>query len=303
VTDRAGGDRLDVVSVENGQIAVQLLPGVGGRLHRLRAFGHDLLRTPADPAIHLSDPFMWGAYLMAPWCNRIAATATDVGGQRVNVPANFPDGSAIHGLVGSVPWHLDGIGRLSVHGGGTGWPWPFECALQVAVRDAGIGIDLQLTNRADTPMPAGLGLHPWFRRPLEVRIQATELLASNLDRDARFEPIGGDLDLRTRRPMPQGVDATWGGIGDPAVELHWPELGVTGTMRARSTGGLFVVAASPLEIEAVAIEAETNAPHGLDRYLRGELGALSGLAPGATMRLAIELALSLDGAPDAAYHA
>jgi aldose 1-epimerase len=302
VTSGAPSDRLELISIEREQIELELLPGIGGRLHRLRAFGHDLLRTPADPAMHLRDPHMWGGYVMAPWCNRIVAAPTDVDRRLVSVPANFADGSAIHGLVATSPWRVDD-GILHVHGGGGGWPWPFACAQRVAVRDAGVAIELQLTNLGDVPMPAGIGLHPWFRRPLEVRIDGAEVLPSNLDPEARFEPTGGDLDLRARRPMPEGVDASWGRLGDPAVVLRWPQLGVTATIHARSTSGLFVAAASPAGTNAVAIELQTNAPQGLRRYLRGEPGGLIGLAAGATLRLDIELSLSLDDATDAAYHA
>ena len=58
---RFGAEALEVI----------VLPQVGARLHRLRAFGHDLLRTPPDPGTHATDPYFWGAYVMAPWCNRI----------------------------------------------------------------------------------------------------------------------------------------------------------------------------------------------------------------------------------------
>lgn len=58
-----------IITVANGPILAELLPDVGARLHRLRVFGQDLLRTPAEPAEHLRDPFRWGAYVMAPWCN------------------------------------------------------------------------------------------------------------------------------------------------------------------------------------------------------------------------------------------
>ena len=48
---RIGGERLEVV----------VLPGLGARLHRLRAFGHDLLLSPDDLATYERDPFMWGS--------------------------------------------------------------------------------------------------------------------------------------------------------------------------------------------------------------------------------------------------
>jgi aldose 1-epimerase len=278
-----------IVTVADGPIEVELLPDVGARMHRLRVFGHDLLRTPDDVAAHLRDPFRWGAYVMAPWCNRIAAAPTEVDGQLVALAANFQDGSAIHGQVYDTRWRMREDGTLRVRGGGHGWPWRYECTLRVMIEDAVLVIEQSLTNRAATPMPAGLGLHPWFVRPLDVRINARHVIPSNTDPVAKVEPVSGSFDLRRMRPMPDDLDAAWLGLGDPAVDLRWPDLGVTASLRARSDTSLCIVAASPRRPDAVAIEPETHAPHGLRRFLHGEPGGLHALVPGATMRLTIEL--------------
>ena len=279
-----------IATIADGPIRVEVLPGLGARLHRLEVFGHDLLRTPDDPATHRADPFAWGAYVMAPWCNRIAATPTLVDGRLVAVRSNFADGSAIHGQVHSLPWKAVDNGTLRVRAGGDGWPWGYESTLRVAIRGAALLIDQSLTNLAATPMPAGLGLHPWFRRPLEVCINGARVLPSNLDAAEGVVPVSGSLDLRTMRAMPDDVDAAWLDLGDPAVDLRWPEIGLSATMRVRSEHGSCIVAASPRGVDAVAIEPQTHAPYGLARLLRGEPGAMRMLAPGATARLVIELA-------------
>ena len=51
------------LTVAEGPILVELLPELGGRLHRLCVFGQDLLRTPADPTAYLRQPFHWGGYV------------------------------------------------------------------------------------------------------------------------------------------------------------------------------------------------------------------------------------------------
>lgn len=266
------------------------MPEVGARLHRLRVFGHDVLRTPDDPAEHVRDPFAWGAYVMAPWCNRIAAAPTAVDGQLVDLAPNFEDGTAIHGQVHDAPWQVGQDGILRTRGGGDGWPWPYECTLRVTIDRAVLVIEQSLTNLAHGPMPAGLGLHPWFRRPFDVRIDARRVIPSNLDPSATPEPVAGRLDLRAMAPMPDAIDAAWLDLGDPPVELRWPTLGMTASLRARSDAGVWIVAASPPGLEAMAIEPQTHAPHGLRRYLHGKPGGLFPLAPGATMRLSITLA-------------
>jgi aldose 1-epimerase len=284
-----------LLTIANGPITVELLPEVGARLHRLRAFGQDLLRTPDDPAVHLQDPFGWGAYVMAPWCNRIAAHPTRIGDDLVALAANFPDGSAIHGQMVSAPWHVREDGTLWARGGGDGWPWPYESTLRITVAGAVVGIEQSLTNLATTPMPAGLGLHPWFRRPLEARIDAGQVLRSNTDPGAAVEPVAGQLDLRAMGALPDDLDGTWLDLGDPAVELRWPAFGITATMRARSDADLCVVAASPGALDAVAIEPQTHLPQGLRRFQAGEALGLVALAPGATMRLTTELGFRRSG--------
>lgn len=279
-----------LLTFADGPIEVELLPAVGARLHRLRAFGHDLLRTPDDPAEHARDPFRWGAYVMAPWCNRIAAVPTDVNGQTVSVPSNFPDGTAIHGQVYEARWDVEADHSLSVTGGGDAWPWPYRCSLRVKVADAVLTIDQSLTNLAPEAMPAGLGLHPWFRRPLDLAIHADAVLPSNLDPDASVQTVSGSLDLRRIRAVQDDLDATWLAPADPAVQLRWPDMGVTATMRVRSTAGVCIVVASPSSLDAAAVEPQTHAPQGLRRFLRGEPGGLHALGPGGTIGLTTELA-------------
>ena len=169
---------------------------------------------------------------MAPWCNRITAAPTAVGSQLVALPPTFEDGTAIHGQVHSAPWRLDPDGTLRLRGGGDGWPWPYECSLRASVAGPVLILDLVLTNLAATPMPAGIGLHPWFHRPLDVRIDARRVIASNLDPGAVAQPVVGELDLRTMRPMPDDLDAAWLALGDPAVELRWPGLGIAAELSA-----------------------------------------------------------------------
>jgi aldose 1-epimerase len=280
----------DLLAVADGPIRIELLPAVGARLHRLQVFGHDLLRTPDDPAEHTRDPFRWGAYVMAPWCNRIAAVPTDVDGDTVSVPSNFPDGTAIHGQVYDARWDVASDHSISISGGGNGWPWPYRCFLRVTIANAVVTINQSLTNLADRPMPAGLGLHPWFRRPLDLRIRADAVLPSNLGPDASVQAVGGPWDLRRMRHVPDDIDATWLAPRDPAVELRWPDIGVVATMRVRSGAGVCIVVASPTTLDAIAIEPQTHAPHGLRRFLGGEPGGLHPVQPGATMRLTTELA-------------
>ncbi|HET7031336.1 MAG TPA: hypothetical protein VFI34_12550, partial [Candidatus Limnocylindrales bacterium] len=57
---------LEVVRLGDDDVSVEVLPGLGARLHRIRVRGIDILRTPTDPAVHRTDGWFWGSYPMAP---------------------------------------------------------------------------------------------------------------------------------------------------------------------------------------------------------------------------------------------
>jgi aldose 1-epimerase len=269
-------------------IELSVLPGVGARIHRLVAFGRDVLRTPADTRLHEHEPFFWGAYVMAPWGGRIDARPTDVAGRSVAVPANFRDGTAIHGQVYASPWEVSGPAELRAGGGGNGWPWRYEVHASYAVVGRSVRIEQTVVNRDDSAMPAGVGLHPWFRRPVEVSINAELVYDTNSDSPAAPRSVSGRWDAREPRTLSDGVDATWARLSPIPVRLAWPSLGIGGTMRmsGRTT---FAVAATPPELDAVAVEPQTHAPQGLRRLINDEPGALALLEPGGSISLTTEL--------------
>jgi aldose 1-epimerase len=278
---------VEELRVADGQVEAVFLPQAGARLHRLRAFGHDLLRTPADTAVHARDPFFWGAYVMAPWCNRIAAEPVTVGSRTVTPQPNFPDGSAIHGQVYARPWEWADR-TLRLLGGGDDWPWEYEVTLRVTATGAALRLACALANRSEEPMPAGIGLHPWWLRPVQLAVHAASVYPSNLEPTSRPEPVAGPFDLRRMAQPPDGLDATWTDLAPQPVELAWPDLGVRAALRASASIDHVVVATPPV-VGAIAVELQTHAPGGLRRLLRGESGGLTMLRPGEQLELDVTL--------------
>jgi len=277
-----------IVRIGDGSVEVEVLPAVGARLHRLRAFGQELLRTPDDPQRHHDDGWFWGSYPMAPWCNRVAAGPMLVAGRPIDLPATFPDGTAIHGQVSRRAWEDHGDGAFHVAGGRDGWPWPYTVDQRITIAADQLELDLRLTNRADVPMPGGIGVHPWFRKPLRVAIAAARVHPSNLATEPDPIPVNGPFDLRRLAPMADGLDAAWAEVADPPVVLEWPE-GIRATMSVVAPTR-FIVAASPAAIDAVAVEPQTHAPDGIRRLRNGEPGGLALIAPGESLRLRVRLA-------------
>ena len=287
-------DPLEIVRLGDDDLAVEVLPGVGARFHRIRAFGVEILRTPDDPRTHLDDPWFWGSYPLAPWCNRLPTGPVAVAGRTVHLPSNFPDGTAIHGQVARAAWRHEAPGTFTIEGGGEGWPWSYAVRQTI---DAGAGdlrLALSVRNLADGPMPAGLGIHPWFRDPVHVAIRAASVHASNQDSSPEPEPVSGDRDRRELGPLAVGVDATWTDLDAPPIRLAWPGDGVRATIET-SASARYVVAAHLAGVGATAVEPETHAPAGLRRLLRGEPGGLELVPPGEALDLTVRIRFSREG--------
>jgi aldose 1-epimerase len=289
VAEAGPGDTGSEVRIGGQPLEVVILPDLGARLHRLRAFGHELLLSPDDPATYIGDPFMSGGYVMAPWCNRLEPSPIEVDGRTVALGVNFVDGTAIHGQVYLRPWAIESPGSFVVVGGGDGWPWRYEVRQQVSVVGTDLRVALELKNLDDAPMPAGIGLHPWFLKPIEVAIRGESVYLRNQDTSPRPIAVSGTSDLRTLGRMADGLDGTWTNLTATPVELRWPDLGIRAEMRVESPS-LCIVAASPGSAPAVAVEPETHAPQGLRRLLRSEPDALTMLQPGERLELVMELA-------------
>lgn len=292
-------DASGLVRIAGGPIEVEVLPDVGARLHRLRVHGHDLLRTPDDLRPHRDDPYFYGSYPMAPWCNRVAAGPVTVAGRLVDLPASFPDGTAIHGQVARRPWIQADHGRFRIQGGGDGWPWRYEVEQRIRIDGARLELGLRLTNQSDEPMPGGIGFHPWFRRPVRVAIAAASVHRSNLATAAEPVPVAGRYDRHALEEMPEGLDSTWTDLAEPPVVLEWPAAGIRATMTVDAPSR-FIVAATLPGTDAVAVEPQTHAPDGVRRLVAGEPGGLALIPPDASLELVVGLAFARadrDGKP------
>jgi aldose 1-epimerase len=278
----------ELIRLGDGPIEIEVVPAIGARLHRLRVFGHDLLRTPDDLRPHRDDPYFYGSYPMAPWCNRVAATRTEVGGRTVDLPATFPDGTAIPGQVARRAWQVVGDGRFRIEGGGDGWPWAYAVDQEIRIAGGRLELALRLTNRSDEAMPGGIGFHPWFRRPVRVAIAAASVHPSNLATEPLPVPVSGPYNRHRLDEMPDGLDATWTDLSEPPVVLEWPAARIRATMTLDAPTR-FIVAASLAGTDAVAVEPQTHAPDAIRRLLGGEPGGLALIPPGQSLDLVARL--------------
>lgn len=252
------------VQLSAGEWEAEVRPEIGGVLSALRFNGIDVLRPMHAEA---GDPLQSACFPLVPYCNRIAGGAFVWSGQPVQMPRNFPpEPHSLHGLGWQVPWDVaraDSFRSTLVHrhfGSETDWPWTYRAEQRVRLGAQGCKITLDLTNFSDTPMPAGLGFHPYFRRSPESRLRfASEGMVAV---DAGLIPTGELLpfkalaDFSAGTALPQVlVDhcfVNWAG------KVQIEDSQGTITLSARGTPNLHVY--SPADGSALCCEPVTHRP-------------------------------------------
>jgi aldose 1-epimerase len=115
---------------------------------------------------------------LVPYSNRIAAGRIEFAGQLHRLPRNCAGFvHPLHGIGWLRSWEVlerdDHRCVLRVrHDGDVDWPCAFTAFQEIALTESGLSIRLRLTNEGVAPMPYGLGLHPYVRRPPATRIFA-----------------------------------------------------------------------------------------------------------------------------------
>jgi len=144
---------------------LELLPALGGAIGALRYRGADILRPTPEGA---TDPLQSACFPLVPYANRIAAGRFSFAGRDIQLPLNFGDHpNSLHGVGWQQPWTVAESGAdqallVHDHGGGDGWPWAYHVEQRFELGEHGLSLTLTLSNMADTAMPAGIGLHPYF---------------------------------------------------------------------------------------------------------------------------------------------
>lgn len=157
-----------------------LAPDIGGSVASLRLAGVPVLREMEAAAIEAGDVRRAAAYPMLPYANRIAGGVFEFDGRRRVLRPNFPNSPhPLHGVGWRRAWTVAGAdersAELTLSHGARGadaldWPFAFEARLAFGLSRGGLAVAFGLRNTGETPMPAGLGLHPFFPRQDDTRL-------------------------------------------------------------------------------------------------------------------------------------
>lgn len=281
------------VILEGGDWCAEVLPEAGGLLASLTHKGVEVLRTmPAGSA----DPLDAACFPLVPYANRVAGAQFQLADDVVHLPRNFlPEESNLHGVGWQAAWEVsaqgtfkcalehrhEGIGPSPWKGDIACWPWAYQADQRIMLGPKGCAISLTLTNRSDMPMPAGLGLHPYFRRRPEARVRfgadAVAMVDEALIPTGEQAPANHFADFARGAALPdRTIDhcfTGWDGLATITDDLG------TITLMARGAPHLHVYA--PADGSALCLEPVSHPPDALNQ----NPAAMTCLPPGCSASL------------------
>jgi aldose 1-epimerase len=242
----------ETIAIAAGDIAAVIVPSLGGGVARFDLIRDGLPIPIFRPWPHggTDDPNDLGCYPLVPWSNRISGGGFSFAGRFHSLAANFAgDPNPIHGNGWTSSWSVTAgvANRVSLALSSDGpRPFRYDATLTYAVTRTGLSMALVATNRAEDPLPFGVGFHPWLPRTRETRLAAP---AETVWReDSRHLPAGRDpiadhrdWDFSISRTLPAGwINNCFGGWSKHA-RIDWPERQIAVAISASARLSNYIV--------------------------------------------------------------
>lgn len=297
--------------LESGELRLEVAPSVGAGAVGLwaRAGGgwQALSRETPAGAVEAGNSSALASFVLAPYSNRIRNARFAFGGREHRLVPNTPEGNAQHGDVRRRPWRVlqrdpQGL-RCAIDSrdfADFNFPWPIAVEVEYRLHGNHQVTRLRLENAGTKPMPAGLGLHPYFRRRvagasedllLAFRAGGVYETGPDLIPAAGAVPVPPELDFAHARPVTglslNHVYAGW----DGRATLSWPGAGLALELQADPVFSHVVAFTAP--DGSVAVEPVTNATDGFNLMARGIEGSgVRVLEPGEALEGEVRLTLA-----------
>lgn len=283
------------VTLVKGDLRLELDPCAGGAVSKLTHRDLDVLRPAPDRVGPAFDPTKYSAFPMVPFAGRIQNARFNVGNNDIGLHANFPpETHAIHGHGWQDVWKVEAQTKtsatLSYHHEGDAWPWSYKAHQTFRLTDKRLTVDLSVENLSDTPMPAGLGWHPYFsRQGATLIVPTTHLWSVDAETGANTPSlikITDDLS-RARIVDQMTLDTTYS-VSPGSIEINWPTHGVS--IKSDAVFGHATVYI-PADQDYFCVEPISHAPNAVNSDIEDEVTGLNWLAPGQTLSGKITLSV------------
>jgi aldose 1-epimerase len=219
------------LTLRRDRLELTLAPDQGGSILSFRHGDFDLLR----PAEGSGNVRTHAAFPLVPYSGRIDHGRFTFQGREYRVPPNFPpEPHAIHGEGWMQAWTVERSDAdsttLAFEHVSPGGVFAYRAEQRFSLHPDRLEVALAVTHRGDSPMPYGLGLHPYLvRRPdslLSAEVSGVWIPdGTNIAR--RLEPVPVEWGFRLRRNVNElELDHNFQGWGGTA-RVDWPDEGVS----------------------------------------------------------------------------
>ena len=274
-----------LIALRAGDYRLVLDPARGGSIARFDWRGEPLFRPVCGPSI-----LDTACFPLVPFSNRIAHGSFVRKGKRVTIAPNYPGGGhphPLHGFGWLAAWdvveHRANRAVLHHQHSAGQWPWDYVAQQTVTLTETGLGLDLSLCNHSDTPMPAGLGLHPYFPCDAQTRyfgLHCGEWQTGDDGLPLALQNVGRPVDWWQAQPVQtRVVDTVYTGRKGPQT-ITWPDRALVLTITPDAQLA-FTVVYTPGDAGYFCVEPVT---HATDAHNR-DPGELQWLNPGETMQV------------------
>lgn len=266
------------IVLEDGLARIELVPHLGAGVAR-----YDLIRgkerlplfRPAPDKLDPDKPFALAMNLLLPWSNRISGGGFEVDGTFHRIEPNLHgEPYPIHGNAFQQRWEVEGrsttLATLSMFSEGPG-PFRYDARVTYELDGGSLRVALRVCNRATVRLPFGSGLHPWFARDADTRLQmaATGVWLEDecyLPTDHVSVSLREAWDFRTAKSLPEGWINNAFTDWDGRARLVWPLRRLALDVEADDALGVCVVHSPGAGSEFVCVEPVSHAvdAHRLD---------------------------------------
>jgi aldose 1-epimerase len=224
------------LSLRRGDLSLELLPDRGGAVGAFRLGGADLMR-PAPMGATVLDA---SCFPLVPFSNRIKDGCFSFRGREYRLQPNLPGHPhPLHGHGWRGKWDVvhegDHSASLAFRRAGEDLPSAYAAQQHFELDDRSLRIDLVLENVGPEPMPAGLGLHPYFPKAADTVLRAgLEEVWLGTDDCIPITRVAVPKrwDFRSGRPLDDLVLDHCFGRWNRAARIEWPARGLALDIRA-----------------------------------------------------------------------
>jgi aldose 1-epimerase len=245
--DEAGTQTMSLVTLQAGRLAVELAPQAGGSIARFAVDGADIMRPMTADDIASGKGNNAATYPLVPFAGRIGEGRLVFQGETIRLAPNWPGvRHPMHGDGWCNAWQVarsDAASAVLTYlhepaGAQGGWPFRYRAEQHFRLEQDRLTMRISIENLEERPVPAGIGLHPFFVRDADSELTCRTEAAWRTDAEVlpvERIPVPPAWDLSAgRRVDSVALDTPFEGW-DGRATLAWPRRRLRLDMLAEPT--------------------------------------------------------------------